>query len=73
MLFSKASAGQTTALDAELFVIRLGINKAASMNIECIILITDSLGSAQKTVDSSMYSEQAHLLAVCFVLRSFFL
>jgi len=42
------------------------------MNIECIILITDSLDSARKTVDLSVYSKQAHFLAVCFVLRLFF-
>ena len=44
---SKAPAGRTTAPDAELFAIRLGIAKATSMAIECIILITDSLGSAR--------------------------
>ena len=45
--FSKALASRTTAFDAELFAIRLGIAKATSMAIECIILITDSLGSAR--------------------------
>ena len=44
---SKAPAGRTTAPDAELFAIRLGIAKATSMAIEHIILITDSLGSAR--------------------------
>ena len=47
VLFSKASASRTTAPDAELFAIRLGIAKATSMAIEYIILITDSLGSAR--------------------------
>jgi len=32
-----------------------------------IILITDSLGFAKRIVDSLVYSEQAHLLAVCSV------
>ena len=45
--FSKAPAGRTTASDAKLFAIKLGIAKATSMIIECIILITDSLGSAR--------------------------
>ena len=43
----KAPAGRTTASDAKLFAIRLDIAKATSMAIECIILITDSLGSAR--------------------------
>ena len=48
---SEAPAGRTTAPDAELFTIRLGIAKATSMAIERIILITDSLGSARRAVD----------------------
>ena len=51
MSSSKAPAGQTTALDTELFAIRLGISKATSMDIEHIILIVDSLGSARRSVD----------------------
>ena len=43
MSSSKAPAGKTTAPDAELFAIRLGVSKATSMDIEHIILITDSL------------------------------
>jgi len=69
---SKAPAGRTTAPDAELFAIRLGVSKATSMDIECIILITDSLDSARKSVDPSVHSRQAHSLAVCSALRSFF-
>ena len=42
MSSSKAPAGRTTAPDAELFAIRLGVSKATSMDIERIILITDS-------------------------------
>ena len=72
VLFSKAPAGRTTAPDAELFAIRLGITKATSMAIECIILITDSLGSARQAVDLSVHPGQAHSLAVYFALRSFF-
>ena len=57
---------------AELFAIRLGIAKATSMAIEHIILITDSLGSARWAVDPSAHPGQAHSLAVCSALRSFF-
>ena len=45
--FSKAPAGRTTASDAKLFAIRLDIAKTTIIVIECIILITDSLGSAR--------------------------
>ena len=72
MLSSKASAGRTTAPDAKLFAIRLGIAKATSMAIEWIILITDSLGSARQVVDPFVHPRQAHSLAVCSALRLFF-
>ena len=72
MLSSKASAGRTTAPDAKLFAIRLGIAKATSMAIERIILITDSLGSARQAVDPSVYPGQAHSIAVFSALRLFF-
>jgi len=42
------------------------------MDIDHIILITDSLGSARRSVDLSVHSGQAHSLAVCSALRSFF-
>ena len=70
--FSKDPAGRTTASDAELFAIRLGIAKATSMAIECIIFITDSLGSTRRAVDPSVHPGQAHSLAVCYALRVFF-
>ena len=72
VLSSKAPAGRTTAPDAELFAIRLGIAKATSMAIERIILITDSLGSARRAVDPSMHPGQAYSLAVYSALRLFF-
>ena len=72
VLSSKAPAGRTTAPDAELFAIRLGVSKATSMDIERIILITDSLGSARRSVDPSVHSRQAHSLAVCSALQLFF-
>jgi len=42
------------------------------MDIECIILITDSLSSARRSVDPLVHSRQAYSLAVCSALRSFF-
>ena len=72
MSSSKAPAGRTTTPDTELFAIRLGVSKATSMDIERIILITDSLGSARRSVDPSVHSGQAHSLAVCSALRLFF-
>ena len=60
------------AIQCELFAIRLGVFKATSMDIECIILITDSLDSARRSVDLSVHSRQAHSLAVCSALWSFF-
>jgi len=53
--FSKAPAGRTTVPDAELFAIKLGIAKVTSMAIECIIHITDSLGSAKQAVDLEIF------------------
>ena len=47
MSSSKAPAGKTTAPDAELFAIRLGVSKATSMDIEHIILITDLLAELE--------------------------
>jgi len=72
MLFSKALAVQITVPDSKLFAIRLGIAKATTMNIEYIILITDSLGSAKIAVDFSVHSGQAYFLTVCSVLRLFY-
>ena len=72
MLSSKAPSRRTTISDTELFSIRLDIAKATSMTTEHIILITDSLRSARWAVDPSVYPGQAHSLAVCSALRSFF-
>jgi len=72
MSFYKVPASWTTTSDAKLFTIKLGITQATSMDIEHIILITNILGYAKKVVNSSVYSEQAHFLAVCSTLRLFF-
>ena len=66
--FFKNPASQTTTSDAKLFAIRLGIAKTTSINIEHIILTTNSLSFARKIVDPSIHSEQAYSLAVCFIL-----
>ena len=58
--FSKTLASRTTTPDTKLFAIRLGIAKITSIAIECIILITDSLGSARQAVDLFVYSRQAY-------------
>ena len=56
MLFSKASVGKITTSDAKLFAIRLGVSKATSIDIEHIILITSSLGSARRKVNPLVHS-----------------
>ena len=68
MTSSKAPAGRTTAFDAKLFAIRLDVSKATSMDIEQIILITNSLGSARRSVDLSVHSGQAYSLVICSAL-----
>jgi len=68
----KAPAGRATALDAELFAIRLGIVKATSFDVKCIVIITDSLTAARRAVDASVHSGQVHSLAIIQALRGFF-
>jgi len=72
MSSSKAPAGRTTALDAELFAIRLGVTKATSFDVKHIILITDSLSAARRAVDPAVHSGQAYSLAIICALRQFF-
>jgi len=72
MSFSKTPASKTTTSNAELFAIRLGVSKATSMDIEHIILITDSLSSDRRSVDPSVYSRQVYFLTICSALRLFF-
>jgi len=69
---SKAPAGRATALDTELFAIRLGVVKATSFDIKRIVIITDSLTAARRAVDTSLHSGQAHSLAIIQALRDFF-
>ena len=72
MSFSKAPAGRTTAPDTELFAIRLEVSKATNIDIKHIIIITDSLSSTRKTVNSSVHSRQAYFLVICSILILFF-
>ena len=72
MLLSKALAGQATALDAELFAIRLDVVKTTSFDVKRIIIITDSLTAARRAVDASVYLDQTHSLAIVQALRDFF-
>ena len=72
MSSSKALADRATALDAKLFAIRLGVTKATSFDIKHIILTTDSLSAARRTVDPIVHSGQVHSLAIILALRQFF-
>jgi len=72
VLLSKALAGQATALDAELFAIRLGVVKTTSFDVKRIIIITDSLTAARRAVDASVHLGQTHSLVIVQALRDFF-
>jgi len=69
---SKAPAERATALDAELFAIRLGVVKATFFDVKYIVIITDSLTAVRRAVDASVHSGQAHSLAIVQALRGFF-
>jgi len=56
VLLFKVPVGWATALDIELFAIWLGIVKATSFDIKCIVIITDSLTAARRAVNASVYS-----------------
>ena len=72
VLSSKALAGRATALDAELFTIRLGVVKATFFDVKRIVIITDSFTAARRAVDASVHSGQVHSLAIVQALRAFF-
>jgi len=60
--------------EAELFVIRCGINQATQLaNINCIIVIMDLLHAAKQIFDSSVYPYQIHLAIISRELRKFFI
>jgi len=47
---------RATALDAELFAIRLSVVKATSFDVKHIVIIIDSLTAARRAVDASVHS-----------------
>ena len=51
VISSKAAFGSITAPNAKLVAIRLGIVKATSLDVDRIVVITDSLSSARKALD----------------------
>jgi len=69
---SKVLVGRATALDTKLFAIRLSVVKTTSFDVKCIVIITDFLTAARKAVNTSIYLDQAHSLAIIQALRGFF-
>ena len=66
-------AVNVTTTEAELFAIRCSINQAVGIqNIQCIIVITDSLHAAKKIFNLSSYSYQIYIRAISCELREFF-
>ncbi|KAJ2926390.1 hypothetical protein H1R20_g10713, partial [Candolleomyces eurysporus] len=64
------AAGKTTSACAELFAIRAAVVRATILNgCDHIIVFTNSMSSARRSVDPSVHSGQAHSLAVCKALN----
>jgi len=62
-----------TTAEAELFTIRCGINQAIQvMNVSHIIIITDTIHSAQHIFDSSVHPYQQQFIAILKDLGFFF-
>ena len=62
-----------TTAKAKLFTIQCGINQAVAIsNINCIIVITDSLHTTRKIFNSSVHPYQIHSAVVSQELREFF-
>ena len=62
-----------TSTEAELFVIRCGINQAIYLsNIKQIVVITDSIHTAKRNFDSLLYLYQIYSAAISHKLRKFF-
>ena len=54
-----------TTTEAKLFAIRCGINQATNLQgISKIVIITDSIHSAKKIFDYSLYFFQIHMAAI---------
>ena len=62
-----------TSIEAKLFAIRCSINQATQLQeIKKIIIITDSIHSANKILDYSLHSHQVHSAAISHELQEFF-
>ena len=62
-----------TSTEAELFIIRCGINQALNFdNVSKIIVITDSIHTARKIFEPFVHPYQVQLAAILSNLRSFF-
>ena len=62
-----------TSIEAELFVIRCGINQACNKeNVSKIIIITDSIHATRKIFDSKFHLYQIHTTAILSELYCFF-
>jgi len=67
-------ASFVTTTEAELFAIRCGINQACSINnVSKIIIVTDSIHTANKIFNSDAYPFQIHTAAILNELRKFFI
>ena len=62
-----------TFTEAELFVIRCGLNQATQLtNIEQIVVITDSIYATKKIFDSSIYPYQVQTISISKEFKEFF-
>jgi hypothetical protein len=66
-------AGRVLSTDAELFVVRMAVCKAVTLE-DChhIIIFTDSMVVAKQAVNLSVHSGQAHSFAICKALAQWF-
>ena len=62
-----------TFTEAELFVIRYGLNQAFQLsNIKYIVVITDSIHAVKKIFDLSIHLYQVQILVISKEIREFF-
>ena len=62
-----------TSTEAELFVIRCGLNQATQLtNIKHIVVITNSIYTTERIFDSSIHLYQIQILFISKKLRKFF-
>jgi len=69
----KSPTGKVTALDTELFAIRLAISKATVTGCKDIIIFTGNIPAAKRAMDTSIHSGQEHSIAMSRLLRSHFI